>query len=183
MFKSELERLVLENVTVKQYYSDKIRVLDNKFKYAFDNNSERAICPLHNDTDPSFGLMKDKQNKGVTLYHCFGCGMAGNVIRLHQLISQKYLGVTLTDIEAEKELVKGYNLAIDVEKVDSNARVDDVYTKKVRLMRQAEQLYFARDFDKDVLRMRLSDMPVESKIAQLNRYTVSMIKNDLKKTD
>ncbi len=34
-----------------------------------------ALCPFHSETDPSFVLTESKG-----LFHCFGCGVAGDVI-------------------------------------------------------------------------------------------------------
>ena len=40
------------------------------------NNRYQALCPFHNDRKtPSFSVSPDKQ-----LFHCFGCGVGGNVI-------------------------------------------------------------------------------------------------------
>ena len=33
-----------------------------------------GLCPFHNERTPSFSVSSDKQ-----LYHCFGCGVGGNV--------------------------------------------------------------------------------------------------------
>lgn len=37
-------------------------------------NSYSACCPFHHEKTPSFHVSKDKQ-----MYHCFGCGVGGNV--------------------------------------------------------------------------------------------------------
>lgn len=34
-----------------------------------------GLCPFHNEKTPSFSVAQDKQ-----IYHCFGCGVGGNVI-------------------------------------------------------------------------------------------------------
>ena len=38
-------------------------------------NSYMACCPFHHEKTPSFHVNRDKQ-----MYHCFGCGVGGNVI-------------------------------------------------------------------------------------------------------
>jgi DNA primase len=39
----------------------------------------RGLCPFHEERTPSFGISPTKG-----LYHCFGCGSAGDVITHHQ---------------------------------------------------------------------------------------------------
>lgn len=38
----------------------------------------KGKCPLHKDSDPSFGVYK--MDDGVWVYHCFGCSSGGTII-------------------------------------------------------------------------------------------------------
>lgn len=38
-------------------------------------SSHFGLCPFHNEKTPSFSVVEEKQ-----IYHCFGCGVGGNVI-------------------------------------------------------------------------------------------------------
>lgn len=43
------------------------------------NVSAHCVCPLHGDTDPSFS-MTFKEEDGIWIYQCFGCGAKGTII-------------------------------------------------------------------------------------------------------
>lgn len=61
----------------------------------------KALCPFHNEKTPSFIISEDKQ-----LYHCFGCGAAGNAINF---ITQYE---NLDSIDAVEFLADKYNVDI-----------------------------------------------------------------------
>ncbi|QJC31672.1 DNA primase [Enterobacteriaceae endosymbiont of Donacia tomentosa] len=55
--------------------SDIIYLIQNKIKLRKIGENFFAICPFHLERNPSFVVNKTKQ-----LYHCFGCGVHGNII-------------------------------------------------------------------------------------------------------
>lgn len=57
----------------------------------FFNEAGKALCPFHNDTDPSLGLYEG--NDGVQRFHCFPCGADGDC---YDLI-QRLRGVSFPD--------------------------------------------------------------------------------------
>lgn len=59
---------ILDNVNLVDVISSYITVDRSGKNY-------KALCPFHNEKTPSFIISEDKQ-----LYHCFGCGAAGNAI-------------------------------------------------------------------------------------------------------
>lgn len=176
-FMTPLERKVLNSITVVQYYSDYIRYVDEKFKFAFDRG-DKAICPIHEDNDPSFGLMKDKQNKGVMLYHCFGCNRVGNVIRLHQFIEKQYKGNDLEYQEAAEDLAKLYK--IEVSEADmQQPKAVDVFTQRQMMLRKAQEGYSFKDYQLDMLALRLGNKTDKQKIMSINRNLVKLINKEL----
>lgn len=45
----------------------------------FTTESSKVICPFHEDINPSMGIIP-----GTQKFHCFGCGLSGDVIELHR---------------------------------------------------------------------------------------------------
>lgn len=65
------------------------------------NRNGKFICAFHNDHKPSASIKND-------YFNCFVCGAGGDLITF----TAKYLG--LSNIDACKELVKEFNLNIDI---------------------------------------------------------------------
>ena len=59
---------IIDHVNLIEVISDYIHVERSGKNY-------KALCPFHNEKSASFIISEEKQ-----LYHCFGCGAAGNVI-------------------------------------------------------------------------------------------------------
>ncbi|MEG1106127.1 MAG: CHC2 zinc finger domain-containing protein, partial [Eubacterium sp.] len=55
--------------------SDIVDVISEYVTLKKTGNSYKGKCPFHNERTPSFSVSREKQ-----LYHCFGCGVGGNVI-------------------------------------------------------------------------------------------------------
>lgn len=91
----------------------------------------KACCPFHDEKSPSFVVSPAKQ-----IYHCFGCGVGGNVISF--LMEHDHINF----IEAINELAKRAHLTVP-QSVTSMTPVkprDDLY----ELMQQASQFYEAQ---------------------------------------
>ena len=68
MYSSE----VIEEVVSR---NDIVDVISNYIKLKKNGSSYVGLCPFHSEKSPSFSVSQSKQ-----LYHCFGCGVGGNVI-------------------------------------------------------------------------------------------------------
>ena len=55
--------------------NDIVDVISGYIKLKKNGSSYTGLCPFHNEKSPSFSVSGQKQ-----LYHCFGCGVGGNVI-------------------------------------------------------------------------------------------------------
>lgn len=64
-----------------------------------------SICPFHNEEDPSFHYWSSKNR-----FKCFGCGVSGNIVKMHQLTRKTFDKVELTSIEAMNELIGLFDL-------------------------------------------------------------------------
>ncbi|MCG8541930.1 MAG: DNA primase [Clostridia bacterium] len=80
----------------------------------------KGLCPFHNEKTPSFVVSEDKQ-----LFHCFGCGEAGNVINFVMKIENLDFFDSL-ELLAEKsgiDLSEYRNDGSNKEKVDRKSKL------------------------------------------------------------
>jgi DNA primase len=55
--------------------SDIVEIIGNYTALKKAGRNFKALCPFHNEKTPSFVVNPDKQ-----IFHCFGCGVGGNVV-------------------------------------------------------------------------------------------------------
>lgn len=72
MYKREFQNLIKE---VKSE-NDIVSVVGRRIRL----NNNKALCPFHNERTPSFSVNPQGQ-----YFHCFGCGVGGDVIKFIQL--------------------------------------------------------------------------------------------------
>ena len=140
------------------YYENFIRPLDKRFEpYSFYDN-KLVLCWFkdHEDVNPSMGYINDRFHKGQKLYHCFGCGKSGDVIRLNQIIESQYHNRDLSRKESCLDLAIKFNIPID----DYEELSDEDYEKRyLRFLRKFDALmnrYTVRDFSRALLQQRKS---------------------------
>lgn len=179
---SQLERYVITyrdnkgNIVcnIPDYYSKRVVPLAGKFnQFTFENTKNNmAICPFHDDHDPSLGLIKHKFLSNVMIYHCLGCGSAGTVVRFHQRIEQQYHGRVLSDKEACIELCNMFNIPVpsdnDFEPEDYNQKMQNKYRKIDSLQRR----YTEKQFAENLLKIRKTGCP---DLVRVNTECVKMI--------
>ncbi len=73
-----------------------------------------GLCPFHSEKDPSFTVDDEKQ-----LFHCFGCGIGGDIF---SLVMEKE---NLSFPEALKYLAQKYNIPLPQERGSSPRRVKE----------------------------------------------------------
>lgn len=89
--------------------NDVVDVISSYVKLQRKGGSHMGLCPFHNEKSPSFSVSASKQ-----MYHCFGCGVGGNVFTFIMeyenysfVEALKYLagrvGITLPEAEISEE--------------------------------------------------------------------------------
>lgn len=156
-----------------EYYARYIKPLHKRFENGTLGRHSLVICPLHDDTDPSLGLMQHRFFKGVSLYHCFGCNASGSVIRLHQHIQKKYYNREIKEDEACKELASLFN--IPLEDFDELAEEDyeERFNRNIAKLDKMQEKYTKRDFERELLEIRKNKKGVN--LSLVNSACVKMI--------
>lgn len=92
---------------VREYYQ-KFIIPINPQRYKM--TSDKMVCPVHNDHDPSLGTVKSKDGETC---HCFGCNFWGNVVELHQRVNSRHFKKYMSDEEAKKDLCRIFDISYD----------------------------------------------------------------------
>ena len=88
-----------------EYYKKVVQPINyNRYKVKSD---KMFVCPLHDDHDPSLGLIPSKSGDMV---HCFGCGFWGDIIKFHKTLQRRVYKKVISDEEARLELCKIFGL-------------------------------------------------------------------------
>lgn len=161
---------------IPDYYERYIRPLDKRFsEYSF-YGSRTVICPLHNDTDPSMGLINHRFLSDVKIYHCFGCGASGTIIRLHQIIQDTYCNRRLTEEESCKELADLFGVSLDDFSEIADDDYDGKYVDMLKRISKLQKAYTSKDYAHDLLTLRKeNNLSMQDKLRLLNVESIKMI--------
>lgn len=158
---------------IPDYYDKVIHNLDPKYMGRSLHVNRTVICPLHEDNDPSLGLMNHRHLKDVKLYHCFGCNSTGTIIRLHQRIVSKYEKRNITDEESCKELATIFNIPLENFSETSEEDFEKRYMMKMKDIDSHMHDYTSRDYSNEILALRKESKIVDLK--KLNKASIKMI--------
>jgi len=78
MVKEFISSSQLDNITAKL---DIAEVISEYVSLKKSGKNFKALCPFHEEKTPSFIVNREKQ-----IFHCFGCGIGGNVIKFLMLV-------------------------------------------------------------------------------------------------
>ena len=120
---------VIEEVVSR---NDIVDVISGYIKLKKSGSSYVGLCPFHNEKSPSFSVSGTKQ-----MYHCFGCGVGGNVITF----VMEYENYTF--LEAVKMLADRAGIALPVmEYSGEDRRERDIKTKLLEINKIAATFYY-----------------------------------------
>ena len=112
--------------------SDIVSVIGSYIKLRKTGSNHMGLCPFHNEKTPSFSVSQSKQ-----MYHCFGCGVGGNVYTF----IMEYENYTF--VEALKFLAE--KAGINLPEQEYSAREKRQFDLKNRLMeinKEAAKYYY-----------------------------------------
>lgn len=143
---------------MKDYYEKVVMPLDKKFRYT---KKGKYICCLHNDTDPSLGIITSK-SKGE-IFHCFGCNAWGTILDLHKRVSFKFFNRVLDDESCKRELCNIFNINYkDLPKEE--CKIEDIGNKDIRKelsIREALKKYDISDFREGFINGKMEGKSLE----------------------
>ena len=134
------------------------------------------VCPLHNDHDPSMGIMLNK--KRGEIFHCFGCGRWGDVVELNVGVRQRLQGIYMTYDESLRDLCRVFDVDYDsLPKPDINTDASKEIMQEIALTEAMER------FDvSDYRELYLEGKRKKKSIAYFNTLTMIMV-NEVKEDE
>ena len=95
-----------------------------------------GLCPFHNEKSPSFSVSPDKQ-----IFHCFGCGVGGNVISFISKIE----GIGFK--EAIEVLAEKANITLPTIENNVDSKREELKAKVYKVNNYAAEFYHKRLYD------------------------------------
>lgn len=112
--------------------NDIVSVIGSYIKLQKKGNNHMGLCPFHNEKTPSFSVSPSKQ-----MYHCFGCGVGGNVFTF----IMEYENYTF--VEALKQLADQAGVQLPEEEYSKEARERaDFRTRLLDVNKEAAKYFY-----------------------------------------
>ena len=135
-----------------------------------------GLCPFHNEKSPSFAVSPDKQ-----IFHCFGCGVGGNVIHFISKIEGLNFRESI-ELLAEKANITlpkldsvGDNKTQELKVIivtSKNKEIDDEILKNIFTIRilTLEDIYIKLIKEKDKVYIQLFDDDIFEEKVELKDF-------------
>lgn len=112
--------------------NDIVDVISSYVKLQKKGGNHVGLCPFHNEKTPSFSVSAGKQ-----MYHCFGCGVGGNVFTF----IMEYENYSF--VEALKMLAERAGVTLpEVENSEDAKRQADIKSELLEINKAAAKYYF-----------------------------------------
>ncbi|MCD6471839.1 DNA primase [Candidatus Aerophobetes bacterium] len=133
--------------------TDIVELIGNYLPLKRVGKNYKALCPFHQERTPSFVVSPEKQ-----LFHCFGCGVGGNVISFLmkwekisfpeavKMLGDK-LGMSIYLSEKEKK-----ESAIKDDLYQTNEMISTLFQEELRKDRFAQEYLVKRGFNKNIVK-------------------------------
>lgn len=139
--------------------NDIVDVISGYVKLKKNGSSYTGLCPFHNEKSPSFSVSGQRQ-----LYHCFGCGVGGNVITF----IMEYENMTF--LEAVKMLGERAGVALPETSVSEQDKKERVIRDRLLEINKIAATYYYRQLRSDrgrtgleyLKKRKLSDSTINS---------------------
>lgn len=171
---------------IRQIVNGKVNLADYFNTYVFPKKERLtqlgamhtgSICPFHNENDPSFRYYANSNR-----FKCFGCGLSGDVVRLHQLTERHYNYKKLTDEEALRDIIRMYELGIDIDEVIENHNPYEECREKLDLSTIGENSV-VKLFERQRRVLKSETMGVTEKMRVLNQIDDMAVVYELLKSE
>jgi len=96
--------------------NDIVDVISERIPTKKAGRNYKAVCPFHDEKTPSFNINPERQ-----IYHCFGCGVGGNVITF--LMEYEKIGF----LDAVRELAQRAGISLPERAGGASSSEDPVY--------------------------------------------------------
>ncbi|MEA3368959.1 MAG: DNA primase [Candidatus Ratteibacteria bacterium] len=90
-----------------QEQNDIVEVISEHLQLKKSGRSFKALCPFHSEKTPSFYVNPDKQ-----IFHCFGCGVGGNVFSFLMKHNQMNFGEAVRQLAEKKGIGLPKNFSV-----------------------------------------------------------------------
>lgn len=162
-------------INIADYYEKYVKPLSPAFAKSSFHTSNTVVCCFHDDVNPSLGTINHKHLRGVRVFHCFGCGAAGDVIRMHQRVQYEYHHRRISMDESALELCDLFGVDASTYKNNSeDERKKSKYVDKISRIMSAMESYSLSEFKDEILPARRQDITLREKIGILNTATIKM---------
>ncbi|MDF2474064.1 MAG: primase [Anaerocolumna sp.] len=120
---------LIEEIRTK---NDIVDVISSYVKLQKKGSNHMGLCPFHNEKTPSFSVSQNRQ-----MYHCFGCGVGGNVVTF----IMEYENYTF--VEALKLLAARVGIQLpETEESEEGKRQASLRARLLEINKEAAKYYF-----------------------------------------